>query len=405
MRILHFADAHLGRDDWGPINPGTGLSARLGDYVGSLTEIVRAVDNRNVDLVVFTGDAFHSAHPTMTAMRAWARFLCSISASAIPLVWIVGNHGVPGSWGRAHTADPFAALNLERVYIVDRPQLISVETRAGAAQVVGIPYPSRHNVMASGKVDGLPKGAINRLISDALVETIQRLARQLDPSCVSILAAHLSVDGGDMGGGTPVGLGDEISLPLEAVALPQFDYVALGHLHKHQSLNDNPPMIYSGSIERNDFGEENEERGFMVVDVGREGDQAITRTEFVPLAARQFTTIQVTLDGSDPTAAVLEAMEGREIEDAVVRVIVEGTPAQAALLDEGRINRALAPALRGNIIKRIERETRTRLGDVAYEEMAPLDLLRAYLSSNGRAPEECETLMTAAEELMKEETA
>jgi len=409
LKGLHFADAHTGLDDSGPIDRQTGLSARLTDYLDSLDRIAKYVETQDINVVIFSGDAFHVCRPTPTFEREFAQRINRMASSA-PVVVIVGNHDMPGAFGKAHPLAIYTALHVPEVHVVDRPQLLHLETTAGSVQVVGIPWPSRHNVMTSEKVAGLPKEEVNRLIGAAVAESIQKLARDLDPNLPSILAAHLSVEGGDMGGGTPVGLGAEISLPLEAVALPQFDYVALGHLHKYQSLNDSPPVVYAGSIERGDFGEEHEEKGFVVVELGN-GDEddllegAFTSVEFVPLPARKFVTIQVSLDGTDPTQAVLQAIGERQIEDAIVRVIIEGTAEQAALLDETQVQRALKPALRQAVNKRIERETRTRLEGMSYQEMSPMDLLQAYLSSNGRSPQEQEALMAAAEELMTEVAA
>ena len=56
-------------------------------------------------------------------------------------------------------------------------------------------------------------------------------------------------------------------LLISAAAHPNFDYIALGHIHRKQVLNENPPMIYSGSLERLEFSDENEEKGFYIIDI------------------------------------------------------------------------------------------------------------------------------------------
>jgi len=409
VKILHFADAHLGADDTGPIVPETGLSTRLTDYLRSLDAIAGYVEQHEIDLVAFAGDAFHTSRPNPTFERAFALFTRRISLS-VPIVEIPGNHDMPGAWGKAHTIEIYRALEVDNVYLIDRPRLVRIPTEAGEIQVVAIPWPTRHNVMASEKVAGIPKEEVNRLIAETVAQTIRQLANELDPDVPAILLGHLGVEGGDMGGGTPVGLGGGIDLPLEAVALPQFDYVALGHLHRYQQLYDNPPVVYSGSIERIDFGEEKEEKGFVVVEFGKQRDElfadgAATTVEFVPLPVRKFQTITVHLDGDDPTDQVMQSIHEHEIGGAVVRLIVEGSSYTAALLDDGAIRRALEPALSYKINKQIDRDTRTRLEGRSYQEMAPLELLGAYLDGNGRDPGEREALMKAAEELMKEVAA
>jgi exonuclease SbcD len=384
----------------------SGLSTRLEDFLKSLDAIVEYVESHDIDLVIFAGDAYKTRTPTPTLVRELCQRLARIAAIC-PLDWIIGNHDLPGDPARANTAEILETLNVEGVSIIDRPKVVN----HGTVQVIGIPWPTRHNLMASEKVAGLPAEEVNRLMAEAVSETIKRLAHQLDPNLPAILAAHLTVEGGAFGGERSVMLGSDVVIPLEAVALPQFDYVALGHLHRHQQLYDNPPVVYSGSIERLDFGEEKEEKGFVVVTLGQhQGDElfgngAYTEVEFVPLPVRRFQTIRVHLDGTDPTDAVMQSIHESQIEDAVVRVIIEGTSQTAAMLDEGAIQRALEPALKHYVIKQIDRQTRTRLEGLSYEEMKPLELLNAWLGSNGKAPEEREALMKAAEELMKEVAA
>jgi len=407
MKILHFADAHLGADDSGPIVPDTGLSTRLEDFLKSLDAIVEYVESHAVDLVIFAGDGYKTRNPTPTLVRELSQRIASM-AERCPLVWIVGNHDLPGDPAKANTAEILETLAVEGVSIIDRPKIIHLGTTSGSVQVVGIPWPTRQKLMASEKVAGLPAEEVNRLIAEAVSETIGRLALGLQPGLPAILAAHLTVEGGAFGGERSVMLGSDVVIPLEAVALPQFDYVALGHLHKFQRLHDDPPVIYSGSIERLDFGEEMEEKGFVVVNLAEHqgdelfGDGAYTEVEFVPLPVRRFQTIQVHLDGTDPTNAVIQSIMENKIDGAVVRLIIEGTAQAAALLDEGAIHKALEGALRATVVKQIDRETRTRLDGLSYQEMNPLELLDAWFGSNGKPPEEREALMKAAEELMQE---
>ena len=83
-------------------------------------------------------------------------------------------------------------------------------------------------------------------------------------------------------------IGQEPILLLSSVALPAFDYVALGHIHKQQVLNENPPVVYAGSLERVDFGEEDDAKGFYVVDItaGKNSKRKISY-KFHPVHARR----------------------------------------------------------------------------------------------------------------------
>ncbi len=98
---------------------------------------------------------------------------------------------------------------------------------------------------------------------------VGKLAARLDPSLPSILAAHVLVGDAQVGRGSEraMSIGQEPALLLGNIANPAFDYVALGHIHKHQVLSEKPPVVYAGSLERVDFGEENDDKGFYVVDI------------------------------------------------------------------------------------------------------------------------------------------
>ena len=108
-------------------------------------------------------------------------------------------------------------------------------------------------------------------------------------------------------------LGRDVSVSRSTLAAPAWDYVALGHIHRHQVLAGGRPgepiVVYSGSLERIDFGEEKEAKGFCWVELAR----GATRMTFVPVHARPFITLRVDLqEADDPTAqAVIHARRAR----------------------------------------------------------------------------------------------
>ncbi len=228
---------------------------------------------------------------------------------------------------------------------------------------------------------------------------ISQLDSDVSEATPTILAAHATVQGAVYGSERSVMLGQEVILPPSLVKNPIFDYVALGHIHKHQVLNEQPPVIYAGSIERVDFGEEREDKGFVVAEVER--GQA--DWQFVKTDARPFVTVEVDVQGDDPTAEILAAIAAHEIEDAVVRLIIHTPAEKEPLIDEREIRRALTEAFHiAAIVKDVERKVRLRLGDRPIEEMTPYQMLEQYFEVKQTPPERTQLLLKHAEEIFRE---
>ena len=149
---------------------------------------------------------------------------------------------------------------------------------------------------------------------------------------------------------------DPLFLPSE-LALPQFDYVALGHLHRYQDLNPKgyPAVVYSGSIDRVDFGERKEGKGFCLVTIEtgvKPSQESLHRFatkathEFVPLKTRPFIQIEVKLEGSDfHTSQVLDAIKKHQVQDAIVKLLYHVPPESTDKVDIAAVQRALREAM------------------------------------------------------------
>ena len=193
-------------------------------------------------------------------------------------------------------------------------------------------------------------------------------------------------------------MGRDLLLPASLYANPAFDYVALGHIHKHQVLNDSPLVVYSGSLERVDFGEEKEEKGFVVAEVSR--GQA--RHHFVPTAARKFVTIRVETASQDPMSDIAKAIGGYDVENAVVRLIVRATAEQEPLIDDKACRQMLKSAFYiASIVREIERIDRVKVGGRdSIEALTPRELLEQYLLSKQTPQDRIQVLMEYADKLM-----
>jgi exonuclease SbcD len=412
MKILHFADLHLGVENYGRTNPETGLSTRLEDFLNALDHLVDyALDNK-VDLVLFCGDAYRSREPTQTQQREFARRINRLATNDIPVFLLIGNHDLPNAVGRATSTEIFDTLAVKNVYVSNRPAVFTIPTKSGQVQIVSLPWLRRSALLTREETKNLTFEQINQKMEEALTAAIAAKVKELDPGLPSILAAHVWVTGAKVGSEGSMTIGQEHALMLSSVANPAFDYVALGHIHRHQVLQEKPPVVYAGSLERLDFSEAGDEKGFYLVEIG-DGDEAGRRAvsfEFHPVAGRRFITIDVNIapDDAGPTATVLKAIAEHEdeLKDTVVRLTISLPAELEGELRDGEIRDALRAAHYLTIARDIRRESRLRLGEIAAEEITPLDALKTYLQSRkGLSPERAELLLEYGRRLIDQPEA
>jgi exonuclease SbcD len=404
IRVLHFADLHVGMENYGQIDPETGINGRVMDFLRRLSDLVEYALKNEVDLVLFCGDAYKTREPSSTHQRELARRIKRLSDAGIPVVLLVGNHDLPSQEKRATSVDIFHALDVPLVTVANRDRLHTVITRRGhPIQVATVPYPMRQRLLERDEYKGKSIAELDKVVEQMVTENIQALAAQVDPAVPAILAGHFSVSEAQYGSERSVMLGRDVVVLKGVLADPAWDYVALGHIHRHQEINSGqrPPIVYSGSLERIDFGEEKEPKGFVVADIRR----GACDWRFEPVAARRFVTIEADVRGeSAPLEALLEAIGRHEVSDAVVRVKVQARPEQEGQLRDADIRRALKDAyFVAGVSKEVERAYRQRLGGASPEGLTPAELLAHYLESKGTPPERIQALLERAEAIFEGE--
>jgi len=406
MRVLHFSDLHIGVENYGRIDADTGLSTRLGDFLAALDQVVEFALTGDVDLVLLAGDAYKGRDPSQTHQREFARRLARLSEAGIPIFLLVGNHDLPNVVSRATAVEIFATLQVPHVTVGDSLRNYTIATKAGPLQVLAVPWPRRSTLLSREETRALTIEEVRSEIERRMTGGIEALARELDPGLPAILTGHVMVNGATVGTERSMMLGQDHVLLASALHCPQVDYVALGHVHKHQVLRWEPPMMaYSGSLQRIDFSEEGDDKGFCVVDLDPAAPQGrrLTGFEFQQVAARPFVTIDVnvTSGSQDPTGEVLRAIARKDVADAVVRVRITLPAESESHLREGEIRQALAPA---HYIAAINREAldggrRTRLDADATRGLQPMQALRLYLESRGLDQDRRDRVMRQAQKV------
>jgi len=405
MKLLHFADAHIDMANYGRHDPGSGLPLRVLDFLKSLDAIVDAAISQKVDLVIFAGDAYKDRSPAPTFQREWGRRIMRLSQAKIPTLLLIGNHDVSPSIGRAHALQEFKTLQVPFVKVLDKPCLLKQDELWGLPiQIIAMPWITRSGLMAAtGETDS--SEAFSRIEAN-MGELIDGWIEEADPALPIILTAHASIEGAKFGGERLVMLGNDLVLSGGLVRNPKFSYVAMGHIHKPQDVNEGfqPPVVYPGSIERVDFGEVKEDRFFVIADIEKGKD---TRVNWVQLkGVRKFIDRRVVLDSNENvTAALKDALPTpQEMSGAIVRLSVDYPREWDSLIDETDLRKYTENTFEFHFVKRPQSGSRVRIAEgQLVSSLSPLDLLSQYFDAS--KTKDTDELKKLALEIINEDMA
>lgn len=405
VRIMHFADVHFGVENYGRFDPETGLNSRLIDFRNALNASIDTALSMGIDLAVFAGDAYKTRDPSQTQQREFAQCLRKLTQEGVPVVLLTGNHDIPNMRGRANSIEIFSAIAGDLVTVLDKPGLHLLKARNGQdVQIAAVPYLIKSTVLSREEYKNKSVLETNDLIVERYIHEIDELASKCDPDLVTIFLGHFSVESAKMSAYSPINAATEPIVPLAALARSAFDYVALGHIHKHQVLNkgEQPPVVYSGSIERIDFGERIEEKGFVYAEISK-GSASL---EHIEVSTRPFVQIDVDLTtaGENPTEVLLQEIAAHDLKSAIVKLQFRILSEQTPYLRENEVRSALdqsylVVAIQRDIIRTMERQRSKAL----TESLDPLLALAAYCDLQPTLKDRKEEMLEAARQLIARE--
>lgn len=414
IKVLHFSDAHIDLALHGKRDPATGLTYRILDFLKALDTIIDTAISIPVDLVIFAGDAYRDRSPAPTYQKEWGKRIMRLSQAGIPTILLVGNHDLSPAFGRAHALQEYETFSIANIHVIDRPKMLMPQDLDHLpVQILAIPWISRSAYLAQKTETELDKEKVNTQIEDLITDLAKKMIDEADPHLPLILTAHASVQGAMYGGERSIMLGNDYTLPGSLVRDIRLDYVALGHIHKSQDLNDGfqPPVIYPGSIERVDFGEYGDQKHFVIANV----EKGKTEVHWIPLIGRRFKDDVIDLrnlmeeideDKSPTHEDVMNYLREyvpiqADIEDAVARLTVIYPRDWESLLDSAWLHKYYEPALEAIIIQKPIANVRMRLGDSEeINELDPLQLLDKYLLDSKVPQEEAVILKDLASKII-----
>jgi exonuclease SbcD len=321
VKLLHTSDWHVGKAIRG--------HSRAGEHREVLAEIAGIAASESVDATIVAGDLFDSSAPTAESEGVVYDALLAL-AEVAPVVVISGNHD---STRRLDAVSRLLALG--RVTVATTPRrpddggIVEVDGVDGTPiRVAAVPFVSQRAIVRSEALMSQPAFRNAQTYADRMAAVLAALGSALGPDAVNVVAAHLFVTGGAAGGGERAAhLVDEYGV--SAVDFPlTASYVALGHLHRAQSLAGPTAIHYCGSPLQLDFGETEEPKQVNLV-VAEPGIPAKV-TPHLLRSGRRLRTVQGSIDDLRHLAGIDQTLVG-----AWLRVRVT-EPTRVGLADEVR---------------------------------------------------------------------
>ncbi|MER3445970.1 MAG: hypothetical protein C4291_03660 [Candidatus Dadabacteria bacterium] len=404
IKFIHLSDIHIGVETHGKTNSITGRNTRLEDVLRSLDSVFDTAIRESVDLVLIAGDVFHRENPHPTEETEFAKRIAKlVGEEQAKVVIALGNHDYPSSFGRAAAVEIFPALNLNGVFISRKPIIFHIITKNGPVQIACLPWVGRSVLLTKEEYKPLSSEALKIEIEKRIIGIIRGLAEELDRSSPAIFLGHIALRDAKLSGTEMTTfLSLEPTVPRGELANPAFSYVALGHVHRFQDLNEGyrPPIVYSGSIERIDFTEEKEKKGFVIGELFKGADGWECRFEFRETPARRFLTIEATEKDGDIDKAILDRIKREDVRDAVVRIRYKVSKPEEEI-DDKRIREALSWAYSVKIEKTFERQNKTAGKTEFPKTMDILDALDKYIQSKPELKNISEDMKKYAKELIQ----
>jgi exonuclease SbcD len=297
VRVLHTSDWHLGRQFHG--------LAMEDDHDHALVQILAFIDDHRPDAVIIAGDIFDRANPPQSAIRRLSEFLTALrSTSSAAIVLIAGNHDSAAQIGAMGVlANDGEAIVRGPLDEDERPLVISHAD--GPVAISALPFAFEYAARLCFEDDGIACPA------DVIRAQLASARKHVAEGMRWIVVAHAFVDGAAT---------SESERPLmrtvggiETVSAAAFDgahYVALGHLHRPQSVGHDR-IRYSGSPVAFVFDEEGQQKSVSLIDLARDGAVKVTELPIKPL--RQVRSIR---------GKLLELLAATEVSNDFVRVVL-----------------------------------------------------------------------------------
>lgn len=305
MKFIHLSDLHLGFQEEG---------RELIDPFKSVSYAFDYARENEIKLMVISGDIFDRRDPPSKIQKGFASILAKAIQDGIKVFIITGNHeGAPFSERSIHL-DVYKELELPNVIISKKPDLYEID----GIYFISLPYPFKRNLLAKEEYKEKTESEILQILNEKLLSIKNELLKNLPNKNPIVLVAHLPVTEGKMNEAVYSRFDTDLPISVEELDDEKISYTALGHYHKYQVITSRKfghPFVYAGSLDRITFSEENDEKGFVEVEIDKKTNNTSFRFVKNPFA-RKYYTIAVRSDKD------IEEVDFKKVKESITRIVL-----------------------------------------------------------------------------------
>jgi len=312
MKIGIIGDVHASNSfSLGKIDFDTQLNSRLIDFINTFDKIIDEFADRKVELVILTGDTFDKKSPQPQEINILSKSFMRAVNKNMKILLLVGNHDQQRV-SSTTSVDMFNSLSLEKIKAFPEFSVYTTQDESGQdINIVMCPYTDKNSF-------GVP-------MPEQAIAMIKQKVEEISSSLKGkkICVAHYMLGKTVTGQTSEMFSLNELIVPLDVFS--GFDLVVAGHVHSHEILQKDPPIIYMGSMDRLSFGEMRHEKKSLVYDTGP------GTYEFISNKVRDMFEIDLDYSGKEYKVGINEKIisdieeyaKTNNLEGAIVKVLIK----------------------------------------------------------------------------------
>ena len=327
IKIIHTADLHLG------VSPralkGKNIEqVRRRDFREAFKQVIDGAIRENADILIIAGDVFHKTNPSPDDFIFFGEQIGRVTIRGTKVIVIAGNHDKPKRAEREHQLSTLVKVHAPNFYFTQNiprePLIVEPNGKDAKIAIIPIPYIDPRAVEA---VDS--KINYELLIKNQIEKLLEN--EKVGEADYKILVAHTLISGSKIKDIATVYIDERERVSLEAIKYSDFDYIALGHIHENQRIRDN--VWYSGSVERIDFTEYDEDKFFNIVYL--EGGQIEVKREKLNIRPMQSLSYRELKDSVSPEKEIDSFLESVGLpRNSILKLVVRGEERAIKVLNE-----------------------------------------------------------------------